>query len=211
MKLKTATLGLLFICAALPAAADEMIAIDAYYIPSADLEFGDDDDFKIDGDGFGAKGRVNIPFIGLFGVGEWQQVDYDDDDDDDDGIDQWRVGGGIGFALTPLVTLYGQAEYITFEPEGDDTGAEDEGQGFHGGLRLDVIPNLMLGARLGYVRFDDGDGSEYLFEAAYEFLELAGDIGLGAFADYRVTRIEDEDTGFEIELADVRVGARVTF
>lgn len=177
-------------------------ALDLYYI-SAGVEvddpfFGSGDD---DGDGFGIKGNFAIA-DSFFLSGEYQAVGYDDSDLD---LDQFR--GGIGVNSDPLAPAvwYGLAEFLNFKLD-DGTDSESEsGFGLHVGGRFAINEVFGINGRIGYVDIDDADGLEWLIGGDIAFTEQ-----LGAFADYRVTSLED-DTGVESDFDDLRVGVRWRF
>jgi len=184
------------------AQANEQGHVDAYYIPSSNLDIdgaGDDD-----GDGFGVKGMVPLG-SNFFLNGEYQSVTLDDSDWD---IDQLRLGGGW---QTPLATgtfaVYGEYANIDLD------GSEADGLGVHGRLVFPIAPSVNIYGQLGYLWLEDDDnydidGLEFLIGASVDFTP-----NIGAFLDFRQsnltadTNLGDQDFTFQ----DVRVGVRVLF
>lgn len=177
-------------------------SLDLYYV-SAGVEvddpfLGSGDD---DGDGFGIKGNFAVA-DSFFLAGEYQAVGYDDSDLD---LDQFRGGIGVNSDPAAPAVWYGLAEFLNFELD-DGTDSESEsGFGIHIGGRFAINEIFSLNGRIGYVDVDDADGLEWLIGGDIAFTEQ-----LGAFADYRVTSLED-DTDLESDFDDLRVGVRWRF
>jgi opacity protein-like surface antigen len=184
------------------AQANEQGHVDAYYIPSSNLDIdgvGDDD-----GDGFGVKGMVPLG-SNFFLNGEYQSVTLDDSDWD---VDQLRLGGGW---QTPLATgtfaVYGEYANIDLD------GSEADGLGVHGRLVFPIAPSVNIYGQVGYLWLEDDDnydidGLEFLIGASVDFTP-----NIGAFLDFRQSNLS-ADTGFgdqDFTFQDVRVGVRVLF
>ena len=184
------------------AQANEQGHVDAYYIPSSNLDIdgvGDDD-----GDGFGVKGMVPLG-SNFFLNGEYQSVTLDDSDWD---IDQLRLGGGW---QTPLATgtfaVYGEYANIDLD------GSKADGLGVHGRLSFPIAPAVNIYGQVGYLWLEDDDnydidGLEFLIGASVDFTP-----NIGAFLDFRQSNLS-ADTGFgdqDFTFQDVRVGVRVLF
>lgn len=172
-------------------------SIDGYYVSSGlevDVEnVGSGDD---DGDGFGVKGTFAFADQ-LFFNGEYQTVGYDDSDAD---LDQIRAGVGINTSASEQIVFYGLAEFISFDFDNED----DSGFGVHGGAIFNLNQAIALNARLGYVDLGDSDGLEWLAGGSFKFTPQ-----VAAFIDYRVTN--QEDSGVELDVDDLRIGARFIF
>lgn len=183
--------------------------IDGYGVVSADIESRIDaidataDD---EGDGAGLKARIGLG--GVFLTGEYQSVDYDDSDIE---LDQGRVGLLFGPGAGTGTGLYGGGEYVHFKytypatPVSDRHEEEQDGLAGHIGFGLGLVPMVHVYGQVGYVKLDDYDGPEYLIGASVQLLPF-----FGLFADYRATDFEDDDNN-ELNLDDVRVGARLFF
>lgn len=208
----------------MPARAAEVMTpsyLDLYYIALAEVEFGDEFEYE-EGDGYGAKGRFMI-LDNLFLSGEYQNSEYDPFDFDDGSpfrdatrieieIETYRGGLGFYFGDTPFFVM---GEYIGYEVEVSTTGDErdeerlgddidETGFGAHAGFDGVFGENFGLHAQAGYVDFGDaGDGLELLGGLSFSFTP-----GIGVFADYRYTAL-DED--IETDIADARVGLRISF
>lgn len=205
--MKATTPLLLLTALALPTAAfaNEGGHVDAYYIPTTNLEFGVPGGGSADdnGDGFGVKGFV--PFgrtQSFFLNGEYQSSSYDDFDVD---VDQLRLGGGW---QTPIATgtlgFYGEYAKLSIDDEDAD------GFGVHARMAFPVLPNAQIYGQVGYLSLEDdnndtADGLEFLVGASYDFTR-----NIGAFIDYRHTDLEDDDD-YKYKLGDVRVGVRILF
>lgn len=194
--------------------------LDLYYVAKADYEI---EDFKFDdGSGYGAKGRFMI-LDDLFIAGEYQNNEYDPFDSDnglfgggtrvDVEIESYRGGLGLYFADSPFYVL---GEYIGYETQFSTKGSENNeesigedadgsGYGAHAGIDGQFGGGLGLHAQAGYVDIGDaGDGFEFLVGAGFSFTP-----GLGVFADYRRTELEDGNVDSTLE--DIRVGLRLSF
>ncbi|MGQ0503215.1 MAG: hypothetical protein ACT4P0_11515 [Panacagrimonas sp.] len=208
---------------ALPArAAEEGVTpshLDLYYIANADLEIND---FEFDdGDGYGAKALFMLG-KNFFLTGEYQNSEYDPVNRETGGplggstrteveIESYRGGLGVYIADSPFFV---RGEYIGLESELSTSGDEDDeetlgddfdenGWGAHAGID-GAFGGLGLHGQVGYVDVGDaGDGIEWLGGASFAF-----NPGLGIFADYRRTELENDD---ETTLQDFRLGLRVSF
>lgn len=193
-QLLAATLLGAFTLPALAAPANNFV--DGYFVPSSEIDFGPVDD---DGDGFGVKGAFQVGNQ-LFLTGEYQSVDYDDTNVD---LDQFRLGADLGpGAGASGKGLYGRAEYVNIDGDG---GGDQDGIGGHVGFGLPLSQELRLHAEAGYLLLDDIDGPEFLVGATYRVAQ-----NFGVFADYRVSCL-DPDGGGDVDISDLRIGARFYF
>ena len=144
-----------------------------------------------DGTGFGLKGHLGFgaPFATL----EWQSVTLEQGPFESD-LDQLRIGGGYGMDMNTQTSLFGRAEWIDL---GGD--ADDDGFGVHGGLKFAATPAVTLKASVGFLKFDDDDGTELLAGAGFAFTKQ-----LGAFVDYRLFSGDSD-------LTDLRAGVSFAF
>lgn len=206
---------------AVPNSAANPSYLDLYYVGVAELEVGD---FEFDdGDGFGVKGRFRLGNP-LFLSAEYQNSEYDPFDVDNDGLlggsttryetelETFRAGLGVHLAETPFFVM---GEYIGLESELSTTGSEgdeetigddydESGFGAHAGIDGRFGQVLGLHAQIGYVDVgDSGDGLEYLAGLSFAFTP-----GIGVFADYRHTDLEED---VDTQLSDARVGLRISF
>lgn len=180
------------------AAADSIGHIDGYYIPSADIELGGGED---DGDGFGVKGRAQFADQ-LFLTGEYQAVEYDDSELE---FDQLRGGVGFFAPLSADVQWNVRGEIVRFETDSPFSDSDDEtGFGVHGGLEALLTPRFSVHGSIGYLSVDDTDGPEFLVGGRFMASQ-----NISVFADYRLSRFEDDDT--DIDVDDIRVGAGFHF
>ncbi|MHA7833105.1 MAG: outer membrane beta-barrel protein [Algiphilus sp.] len=180
------------------AATDSIGHIDGYYIPSADIELGGGED---DGDGFGVKGRAQFADQ-LFLTGEYQAVEYDDSELE---FDQLRGGVGFFAPLGPDVQWNARAELVRVELSVPGAGSDDEtGFGVHGGLEAMLTPRFSVHGSIGYLSVDDADGPEFLVGGRFMASQ-----NVSIFADYRMSRFEDDDTDLDVD--DIRVGAGFHF
>ncbi len=152
-----------------------------------------------DGDGFGVRGLMPLPMNTFLAAGyEWTTVEQAGIDAD---IEQARLGGGYGLAISGSLHLYGQLEYARLKLDDDSV----EGFAAHVGLRGEVTPSLEMYSRIGYVDLEnDADGYEAIAGASYDF----GKVSL--FAEYKMLSIEDVD-GDESELGNLSLGLRHSF
>lgn len=191
--------------------ANEGAHIDAYYIPSAQLDVEDpvDGDFDDDGDGFGAKAMLPLGVTQSFFLnGEYQTSKYDKNDLD---LDQFRIGAGW---QTPLATgtlgIYGEYDNLSFDSSGGD---EADGLGVHARVAFPVAPAVQLYGQVGYLSLEydnniDLTGVEFLVGASVDFTP-----SIGAFIDYRQSNLTADESGPNIDytLQDLRVGIRILF
>lgn len=190
-----------------PAAFAELLgSVDAFYVPKAEIELGGATD---DGDGYGVRATIDaLPLLTL--TGEYRTTSYDDSDAD---YDQMRLGAGFGIPLG-VARISALAEYTdgTFDAGGADTDVS--GLGFHGRVSTGVIPSVTLYGQLGYVAAklegggidDDFTGTELNLGGVYHVTKL-----LGVVLDWRQTDLEGDDTGTELVLTDLSLGARLGF
>lgn len=172
-------------------------AVDLYYVGNAGIEVnsafvaGEND-----GDGFGAKGIFKVA-DGVALSGEYQSVSYDDTDGE---LDQTRLGiGFVGESMSGIFIGFDQ-----FDFDGDEV----DGFSVRARLAGDVAPGFQLYGDVGYGLLEtddeDVDALEFTIGAVFSLNPQAG-----IFVDYRVTNLEGQDTGAEIDLDDLRVGLRL--
>jgi len=213
-----ARLGVL-VCALLLGPAPAMAQggfVDLFYVPKAEIDISDSSgSFTItDGTGIGLRGRAMLEG-GLFLQGEYQANDYDSVEDSSGSFDfrseAETLRGGVGVAAGES-PLYGIVEFIKQELELTDAcpfvqpcSFDDTGYGLHVGLQSRSETSHLY-AQVGLVDVGDfGDGIEFLVGGAVNFSPTTA-----VFAEYRNTTQED-DSGAEAELSDLRAGLRVGF
>ena len=181
-------------------AAPGLNFVDGYFVPSAEVEFdnaGPLIDGTEDGDGFGARAALQFA-PSLFVTGEYTANEYDNEAE----LDTVRVGLGLGEGAGTGDGLYARIEYLNA-----DDGVEDESGGVGTlGYALLLAPRVRLYGEVGYQKFDELDGPEFLAGLA---VQLAPNFGV--FADYRSTQLELEDTDIEISYDELRTGVRFYF
>lgn len=169
--------------------------VDGYFALS-ELDIGSFDD---DGNGFGLKGAFQV-HPQVFLTGEFQSVEYDDTDLD---LDQIRLGAGTGPGMGANGEgIYGRGEYIQLDADSEDQ------DGLVGtlGYALSVNPQFRLHGEVGYVYLDDADGPELLVGGTYRLAQ-----NLGLFADYRMSFLDPDGGGGDLDVADLRAGVRFHF
>ena len=190
--------------------------LDVFYTPQAEIEISDSSgSFTLgDGTGLGFRGRVLLEG-GLFLQGEYQANEYDSFEDSSGSFDFkseasiLRGGFGIAAGESPV---YGLVEFIKQELEFTDAcgffdpcSFDDTGYGVHVGLQSRGETSQLY-AQIGLVDVGDfGNGLEFLVGGAINFSPTTG-----VFAEYRRTT-EEDDSGAEAELSDLRAGLRIGF
>lgn len=190
--------------------------LDIFYVPKAEIEFSDPSGSSTlgDGTGFGVRGRAEVEG-GLFVQGEYQANEYESFEDSSGSFDfkseakMLRGGFGVSASESPL---YGLVEFIKQELELTDAcpfvqpcSFDDTGYGLHVGLQSRSETSHLY-AQVGLVDVGDfGDGIEFLVGGAVNFNPTTA-----VFAEYRNTTQED-DSGAEAELSDLRAGLRIGF
>lgn len=169
--------------------------VDGYALFS-DIDLGPVDD---DGIGAGLKGGFQVADQ-VFLTGEFQTVEYDDFDVD---FDQIRLGAGFGPGMGSTGEgLYGRAEYVSFDLDNED----DDGIGGSVGFGLPLSPAFRLHGEAGYLLLDDADGPELLVGGTYRLAQ-----NFGVFADYRMSFLDPDGGGGDVDISDLRIGARFYF
>lgn len=183
---KRLSAALLLAAPALPVwAYGPTVGLDAFY--------SHQDSSDATGEGFGARITAKLSADpDFFLASQYQQNDVDAGT-----LKQWRAGFGMGAWTDDSAFIYWQLEYVDLNLPGI---IDDQGGAAHLGLAASITPRLSLYARGGYLQLKDNDGPEFV-------TGLAGQIsgGLGAFAEYRYTRLDS------IELNDIWAGLRFTF
>ncbi|HVT35394.1 MAG TPA: outer membrane beta-barrel protein [Nevskiaceae bacterium] len=175
--------------------------LDIYYLASSrlDLEVSGIGSATFDGDGFGVRGRVNLP-PNFFLHGAYQQGNHDKNGVNAD-LDDLRLGGGAQIPATPF---YGSLELVNLKLSSGGSSSSESGFGIHAGALLQ-FDALSLNAEVGYLSVGDaGNGAEYLVGGAFNFTPQWAFV-----ADYRVTQLEKD--GVTTKPQDARVGVRYNF
>ena len=177
-----------------------------YYYPSADREAtspaGVQTDFS--GDGFGVSGYFpfTVADFGLFAIGDYSMIDYDEGTGNK--IDEIRAG--IGYQFGPSLSAYA---HYNDRDNGNGTGSD--GYAVHGvyNLPFENTP-FSVYADVGYFMLSnqadiDIDGFEFWVGGLYAINER-----FSGFLDYRASDF-DVDNGATIKYYDFRTGLRVNF
>jgi hypothetical protein len=177
-----------------------------YYYPAADREVesaaGARTDFS--GDGFGVSGLVpfSVGSVGLFAIGDYSMIDYDEGSGNK--LDELRAGLGYRFSDS-------LSAYFHYNDRDNGNGTGSDGYAIHGvyTVPLQNTP-FSLYADIGYFLLSnqsdvDIDGFEYWLGGAY-----AINSRFSGFLDYRASDF-DVDNGSSIKYYDFRAGLRVNF
>lgn len=180
----------------------QIIASAEAYASFSDYETGNS---KIDGDGYGLRGRVN-----LIGTGLHVQAGYLDEGLDG-GLDytETRIGGGFTTGLTPLLDISLGAEYVDLEFK--DSLGKNSIDGF--GLSIGAETNLPILTAYGQLEYmfleddlnNDVDGLEFVLGARFSVLPL-----VAVFGEYRMLEL-DPDNGPKTDIDGFRIGVRASF
>ena len=206
MKIHTAGLSALMLSAVAFQANAQQTSfghVDAFYIPSANLELtvtglGSADD---DGDGFGAKGRFHVAEQ-IFIAAEYQAVEYDDSNIE---LDQIRAGVGAILPISTSVSFLGLVEFIDADIDDPNLLLEgDDGFGVHGKLEASLTGQFTIHGGVGFLKFGDSDGPEFHIGARFQVTPNAS-----IFVDYRTTRLSED--GNDLDFDDLRLGAGFHF
>lgn len=160
-----------------------------------------------DADGYGLRGRVNLPGTGLFG--RVQLLDEQLDDALKTDYSELRIGGGIATGITPLIDLSFELEHADLEFK-NSTGKDTiDGFGVFGGVSTS-LPLLNAYGRIGFMKLEDDagvdvDGTEYTLGARISVLPF-----VGLFAEYRLLNLEPE-VGSDTDIKSYRLGASISF
>jgi hypothetical protein len=135
------------------------------------------DDADADGDGFGVRG--SFAFAENFhGFASYLDQEFDFDI----GVEQFELGAGLNYTLTPALDFVGTFSYLNVDVDFPGGGsADDSGFALGGGLRGRVSDLLELRGEIKYAELDDGGDDTTLNVGARYYLNrmfaLAGDIG----------------------------------
>ncbi|HUR40130.1 MAG TPA: hypothetical protein VM240_03085 [Verrucomicrobiae bacterium] len=168
--------------------------IDGYSLVKSDLKIGPGSD---DGDGYGVRALL-VAGEHSVATAEYQTASFSKSGLD---IDQLRVGMGVTRANS-ATGLYVEFDQIDLEDETAD------GPGVHGRYVVAFGPVEVHGS-LGHLWLRDSNeqiwGPEISAGAAFAFGSF------GVFADYRMSKLEAQDSGVDVELTDIRAGVRFYF
>lgn len=178
--------------------------VQVYYNPAADREFTSPNGLKRDvsGDGFGVSGY--FPFstsgVGLFAMGEYSMIDYDESSGGK--LDEMRLGLGYQFGS-------GLGAYAHYNDRDEGNNAGSDGYAVHGVYTLPFkgSPFSVYGDA-GYFMLTDQadvdiDGFEFGLGGVYAITpRFAG------FLDFRSSDF-DVDSGGEVKYFDFRTGLRI--
>jgi hypothetical protein len=191
--------------AALPlgAQAELLASVDAFGSFSK-FEVGSSSE---DADGYGLRGRVNLPGTGLFG--RVQLLEEQQDDTLKTDYSEVRIGGGIATGITPLIDLSLELEHLDLEFKNSNVKNTTDGFGVFGGVSTS-LPLLNAYGRIGFMLLEnnagtDVDGTEYLIGARISVLPF-----VGLFAEYRLLNL-DPEVGGDTDIKSYRLGASFSF
>lgn len=167
-------------------------------------EFKTGGDGSVDGDGFGLRGRVNLPGTGIFARAQYVDESLDSRVD----YTETRIGGGFSTSLTPLLDLTLELEYADFETKSSVATTARDGFGAFVGIETN-LPIVTLYGRAGYLLLEDNlgidaDGTEIVLGARFSLLPF-----IGLFGEYRTLSL-DPDIGGKFEVDGFRLGVRVS-
>jgi len=173
--------------------------LDGYYTARSELKVDSDKDH---GDGFGIKGQGNV-LKNLRLTAEYQTANLNDTDFD---VDQIRAGA---LAMTTGELRYGAgAEYVHVKVDTPFGNVKASGYSIYARGEADIGSRATVYGQAGYLSLEDdadADGFEYLVGATVKVTSL-----IGLFAEYRSALLKDNDD-VDLDLADFRLGARLTF
>jgi hypothetical protein len=134
---------------------------------------------KVDGDGYGIYGSVEIGSMWHI-FANFTRADLDRGSD----YDQVGIGGGLHTALAPGMSLYLDLYYINVDASGQAARLDDDGLGTALGLRMFVFPQVEVSGAISYEdRGDAGDSASIEGEAWYYFTRNFAAGGGIAFGD----------------------------
>lgn len=164
----------------------------AGYFTNSELDVGPSDD----GTGFGLRGWAMVSGP-VFVHAEYQTTELDDSKID---LESVRLGGGYYAEMSKETGLYGKVEWLDLGSDLDQSGF-----GAHAGIVHHLMPNVHIGASLGYLSTDDTDGLEWSLGGGYGFTKE-----LGVFVDYR-SYAGSVDGGGDADITDLRAGVTYMF
>lgn len=147
---------------------------------------------------------------GLFGdlTGEYIPTDTDIAGETLD-LDIENYRGGIGYGISafgPDSFLQLKVEYASLRTDFEGARENQNGFGVHVQMEKDFIDGFGVDASVGYLDFEDIDGSEFTIGAHW----VPERVGL--FAQFRFANLDGKDSGTtDAELTSLRVGFRVPF
>lgn len=161
-----------------------------------------------DADGYGLRGRVNLPGTGLFG--RVQLLEEQKDDALKTDYSEVRIGGGIATGITPLIDLSFELEHLDLETKNSNVKNTTDGFGVFGGVSTS-LPLLNAYGRIGFMKLEDDagldvDGTEYSIGARISVLPF-----VGLFAEYRLLNLDTEGAGGDEDIKSYRLGASFSF
>lgn len=180
----------------------------AFYA-SEDFEIVDE---SVDGDGFGLGANLLLPLgaVSLYLPAEYTNTELDVGGGENVDLESLRVGAGVSFPVGPVGSINTGVRYHDYELS-DDTGELAlDGFGLFVGGRAGITPMASLYGELNYQMLEvedfneDVDGFELIVGLSANFN------GPGVFAEYRMTRLED-DVNDSLDLDGIRLGVNFNF
>ena len=120
----------------------------------------------VDGDGIGIKGSYafNDRFHG-FATYATQDFDFDVD------ANQFEIGGGYNWDLSPNIQAVGTLAFVSAEVESGPVSVDDDGFGVGAGLRGRPAPKVEVEGGVDYVDLDDSNTS-FRIDGRYYFNDI---------------------------------------
>lgn len=189
--------------------------IGAYFVADSTAEVDSSGDtLDLDGNGFGLFGGFGLGALGLSDrhslAYEYSAVEYDRADLSGDGVGsqsvdldfvQLRLGYNFKIPMSEKLAITAVVEGINFKLDSADS---ENGFGLHSKVQYQLFNTLSLYGQLGYVSVDDVDGPEVKIGSTWQVNDR-----YHLFADYRASRLEDDDADFEVD--DLRIGIALLF
>lgn len=162
----------------------------------------------IDGDGFGFGANLVLP---LGGVSLYVPVEYTDSElDFDIDLESLRAGVGVLVPVGPVSSFNAGIRYQDYELgiEGEEIGLD--GYALFVGGKAGITPMASVYGELNYQALEDDIFNEDVdgFELSIGLSANFG--GPGVFAEYRMSRLEDDEDG-ELDLDGIRLGVSFSF
>jgi hypothetical protein len=185
------------------ASADSTISVGAF---ATHTELNDDTTpgVKPEGEGWGVRAHVGLPFSGLFIAGEAQKNELEDGAAAVD-VTNSRAGVGMEFFDLGPATIDGRINYVHYAFE-NGTGKENQ-DGFGAQVGADVgIGIVGVYGAAGYMELEDLKGPELLVGVRGTLVPF-----LDIFGEYRYTELENDSGPGQFEFDDFRIGASFSF
>lgn len=162
----------------------------------------------IDGDGFGIGANVALPLgaISLYAPAEYTKSELDFNLD----LESIRIGLGVLVPVGPVASFNAGLRYQSYElsVEGEELGID--GFAVFAGGKAAITPMVSLYGEVNYQLLEDDVFNEDVDGFELNIGISANFRGPGVFAEYRMTRLEDDADG-QLDLDGIRLGVNFTF